>query len=75
MKIIFTILLTLVLVSCGQIFDREVKLDVGSDEVGRWVMQQSQDDDEIYLLDTVTGYLQQCIYAQEFTCIDIHPDN
>ena len=76
MKIIFTILFTLVLVSCGQIFDREVKLDVGTDEIGRWVMQGGRSDiDEIFLLDTVTGYLQKCTYRtnnMEFFCIDVH---
>ena len=78
MKIIFTILLTLVLVSCG-----EIRLELGGNdvgEVGTYVWTPQPDtlfEGEViryqgYLVDTRTGFVQECVkYIQEdnFTCL------
>ena len=64
MKIIFLSLLTLVLVSCG-----EIRLELGSDdvgEVGEWVWTPTTVDNSLiggagYLTNTRTGTVKLCV--------------
>tara|TARA_E500000331_G_C17044611_1_gene621173 strand:+ start:35 stop:382 length:348 start_codon:yes stop_codon:yes gene_type:complete len=63
MKIIFSIFLTLALVSCG-----EIRLQIGGDDVGEvgkvgeWVWQPVEDNNTIdaYLVNSRTGEVRQC---------------